>query len=519
MERIRKWSTPIGALGIALLVGAFLLGIVEQNMRRDVLLLLAGLGIVLLAFYIITRPRDATRQSSNLRIASRGVNVLIVALAVIGIVAAVNYILNRQFSRRIDLTANHIHTLSEQTVQVLSTLQEPIQVTGFFTPATQQQREQADALLKDYQEKTDKLVVQMIDPDENPTLAQKYDNALPGTLVFEKGKRTEKVYNFDENTFTNAILKVTQTQQPAVYFTTGHGEYDPADFEAAGYGAIADFLKQVNYKIEPLNMATISDTLPADTRALVIAGPQRKFSDTDEKRIQDYLDKGGRVLLMTDPNTDVGLTNLLKNWGMEAQSNLILDPGQNYLGNLPIPVFVKFPSSPVTQKLSTLGIYLPGTHSLKTVEGSDKQLTALFTTTDVSCAKTDFKKLQEQGQAACADGDAKGPFVVGYAAEGAGGGGANPDQRARLIVLGNAAFASNRWMNSQDSLGNQQLFANMINWLAGQEALIAVPPRDPNLRPLSVMTESELGLVFWTSVLLIPLAALIVGGILWWRRR
>lgn len=517
MQQLQKWSTAIGALGVALIVGGFLLRLITST-RNDVLLLMVGLGIVLIGFYIITRPRDAARQSANMRVGLQGVNVLVLALAVLGIVGAVNFIAFRQFHQRLDLTANQAHTLSQQTVQVLESLQTPVQVTAFFTPSTLQQKQQAEEVLKEYQLKTDKLVVQFVDPDENPALAQKYDNARAGAVVFEKDTRTEKVYDtYDENSFTNAILKVTQTQQPAIYFTTGHGEYSPTDFQETGLGAIVDYLKQVNYKVEPLNLATISNTLPADTSALVIAGPTKPFSPEDEKRVGDYLNQGGRVLIMSDPNTSVGMTDTLKAWGLEMQKDLILDPGLNYRGNAPIPVFGQFPSSPVTENLDKYGVYLPGASSIKETNQDGKTATALFTTTADACAKTDFTKLQDATQLACDAGDAKGPFMLGYTVEGAPTGTKNV--APRLIVLGNASFATNHWMNNQDSLGNQLLFGNMVNWLAGQEQLIAIPPRDPGVRPLTTLTGGDYNLIFGTSVIILPLASLIIGGILWWRKR
>lgn len=519
MQQLQKWSTAIGAFGIALIVGAFLLRLVTSA-RTDILLLMGALGIVCIGFYIITRPRDAARQSSNLRVGLQGANVFIAAIAIVGIVIAVNYIVFQQFHQRLDLTANQAHTLSQQTVQVLNSLQSPVHVTAFFTPATLSQSKQAEDLLKEYQLRSDKFTYQIVDPDANPALAQKYDNARTGAVIFEKDNRTEKVYDtYDENSFTNAILKVTQTQQPAIYFTSGHGEYNPTDFQETGLGAIVDYLKQVNYKVEPLNLATISNTLPADTRAIVIAGPTKPFSADDQKRITDYLNGGGRVLIMTDPNTDIGLGDLLKAWGLEIQKNIILDPGSNYRGNAPIPVFAQFPSSPVTENLDKYGVYLPGASSIKETQQDGKDAVALFSTTADACAKTDFTKLQNQTQLQCDPSDAKGPFVLGYTVEASGGGGASPDTKSRLIVLGNSTFATNRWMNSQDALGNQLFFGNMVNWLAGQEQLIAIPPRDPGLRPLTTLSGGDINLVYSTSVALVPLAALVIGGLLWWRRR
>jgi ABC-type uncharacterized transport system involved in gliding motility auxiliary subunit len=517
--QLQKWALPLGALGVALIVGAFLLQIVSA-VRADILLLMGALGVVLVGFYILTRPRDETRERAGLRVALQGGNVILFALAFIGIVIAINYIIINQFPQRLDLTANKQHTLSQQTVQVLQTLQEPVQVIGFFTPETESSRQQAEMLLKEYQLKTTNLKVQYVDPDENPALAQKYELAAPGTLVFEKNTRTEKVEEpFDENSFTNAILKVTQTQQPAIYFTTGHGEFNPGELEDNGFSIVADYLKRINYKVEPLNLVTISETLPADTSAIVIAGPTQPFSPQNDQVLKKYLDEGGRVLLMANPNTSIGLTETLKTWGLELDNDLVLEPVANYYGNSPIPVFSQFPNSPVTENMQGLGVFFPGVRSIKELEETDKDLTALFTTTAESCAKTDFAALSEQTQLQCAENDVKGPFEVGYAVEGAGTGGANPDARSRLIVLGNASFATNQWLRNPDSEGNSQIIVNMINWLAGQEQLIAIPPRDSNVRALGVLTESELNLIFITSVALVPLAALVIGGMLWWRRR
>lgn len=519
MQGFQKWATPLGAAGIALIVGAFLLRIV-LNVRADVVLLLGGLGVVLVGFYVITRPRDAVKQASSLHIASQGINVILFALGFIGIIIAINYIVVNQFPQRIDLTANKEHTLSEQTVQVLKGLQEPVGVIGFFTPREESGRQQAETLLKEYQLKTDKLEVQFIDPDANPVLAQKYDNALPGTLVFEKGTRTEKVYQpFDENGFTNAILKVTQTQAPVIYFTTGHGEFSPTDTTENGFSSVKDYLKLTNYNVEPLNFATISQTLPADTSTIVIAGPTKPFSAETDALLKKYLDEGGRVLVMLNPNTDIGLTETFKAWGIEPQNNIVLEPLQNYYGNTPVPVIAEFPDSPVTKSMQGLAVFFPLVRSIKEQENSGKDVTALFTTTADACAKTDLDKVQQETELKCAEGDPKGPFVVGYAIEGAGSGGANADARARLIVLGNATFSTNQWVQNQDAAGNQQIIRNMVNWLAGQEQLIAIPPRESNLRMLSALTENEINIIFLTSVALVPLAALVIGGMLWWRRR
>lgn len=292
-SRLQQWAPYLGALGIALIIGAFLLGLLMPT-PREWLLLLGGIGIVLIAIFIFTRPRGELREAVTGRTAVYGSNTLILTIAFIGIVAAIDVIVSKQVNWRFDATANKQHTLSAQTISILKNLTEPIQVTGFFTPASISSENQASNLIKDYQVYTDKLTYRTIDPQVNPTAARQYQVVQDATLVFERGSRRENVFTFDENDYGNAILKVSQAQQPAIYFTTGHGEIGPTDSDASGMSAVGTYLQQTNYKVDTLNLATITATqtisggLPADTSAVVIASPTKPFAPADGQRLKTY---------------------------------------------------------------------------------------------------------------------------------------------------------------------------------------------------------------------------------------
>ena len=525
--RNQPWAGYAGGLGVALIVAAFLLNVVF-GLPVAALLLLVGIGIVLIAVYLFTRPRAELREAVTGRRTLYGSNALLLSVAFIGIIALINFIVVHQFpGARLDLTEGQQRTLSPQTVKVVQSLQDPIQVTGFFTPQNIQQQIAAESELKDYQAVSSKITYRFVDPQTNPALARSYDIVQDGTLVFEHGTRKEKVYSpFDENTFTNSILKVTQTQQPAIYFTTGHGELDPSNSQPNGLSGVQTYLQQTNYKVDKLNMSAISATntisggLPADTSAVVIADATKPFASQDEQKLKQYLDSGGRILILADPQTDPGLKDLLQTWGMQLNNDLVLDPaqGHNYRGISAYPAFVSFPTHAVTQDLSSYGVFFPGARSVKKVQRTDKNLTELFTTSDQSCGKTDFAALQNEQQLSCDPAkDEKGPFVLGYAVEGtAPAGGKNAP---RLVVIGNSQFASNQVLQSQDGQGNALLVQNVINWLAGQEQLIAVPAKTPGQHPLKATTGTDAAFIMVSDVGLIPLTILIIGALIWWRRR
>ncbi|MGB8646133.1 MAG: GldG family protein [Anaerolineae bacterium] len=519
-----SWYPYMGAAGVALIVGAFFLNLLF-GLPTAILLAMGGVGVMLLAIYVVTRPRQELRQAVTGHNILGGSNAVLMIVLFIGIVIAINFIAVRQFPYRLDLTQGKQRTLSPQTVQVLQNLKEPIQVTGFFVAQSVQNEIDAENTLKDYQSASNKITYRFVDPQANPAMAASYQIvSTDPVLVFERGTRREKVFQFDENSLTNAVLKVSQDQQPAIYFTTGHGEIDPADTANTGLSGIGTGLQQNNYKVDKLNLATISASgtisggVPADTSAIVIARPAKPFSGEEEQRLKLYLQNGGRLLLMVDPQTDPGLKDLLTSWGLQLNNDLILDPDPqfNYQGNPALLVFGNLPTHPVTQDMTGYAVLVPfGARSIGVVQGSDKTPTALFTTSSQSCAKTDFAALQNQQQLQCDPAkDNKGPFVVGYAVEGTAPAGSQ--RTPRLVVVGNSQFASNQALQNQ---GNGYIVGNMINWLAGQEQLIAIPAKATVTHQLNVTTGQDTIFIELSTIGLVPLIFIIVGGLMWWRRR
>ena len=524
MDSLSQRIGPIlGILGALLIAGA-LTAYAFFQANTAVMLLAGGVGIVLVAIYIFTRPREELREAVTGRTAVYGGNAVLMSVIFILIVGLINYLAGQQLHLRWDLTGNQQHTLSQQTINVLKGLQDPVQVVGFFTPPNVQSQTQAQALLKDYSYQTNKLNVQFIDPVANPGAAKQYDIQQDGTLVFIHGARNEKVYTFDESTFTNSILKVTQAQQPAIYFTTGHGEMAPSDNGQSGLSTVSNFLAQTNYKVDVLNLAaitateTISGGLPANTTALVIADPVKPFAPQDEAKLKAYLQSGGRVLLMVNPQSDPGLKDLLATYGLTLNNDLVLDPQLNYRGFAAYPVVTSFPSHAVTQNLQSYGVFFPGARSLAKAAGTDKTPDALFTTSDQACGKTDLAALKNQTDLTCNPGtDEKGPFTLGYAEEIPATGSAK--QATRLIVVGNSTFASNQVLGSPDGVGDGQLLQNMVTWLAGQEDLIAVPPKAAGSFPLKATSNQDVFFIALSTAAIIPLALLVIGGLIWWKRR
>jgi len=128
-------------------------------------------------------------------------------------------------------------------------------------------------------------------------------------------------------------------------------------------------------------------------------------------------------------------------------------------------------------------------------------------TSDESWAETDFST----GKVAYDEGkDKKGPITLGVAANKSRG-----DKEARLVVIGDSDFAANQFVSVQR---NGDLFMNSINWLAQDEDLISIRPKNPTDRRVS-MTEADQNQLFWVAIIFMPLATIGSGAYIWWKRR
>ena len=93
--------------------------------------------------------------------------------------------------------------------------------------------------------------------------------------------------------------------------------------------------------------------------------------------------------------------------------------------------------------------------------------------------------------------------------------GESPSPETRLAVIGDSDFATNGAVGIQ---GNRDMFLNTVSWLAQQESLIAIRPRQAEDRRLT-MTADQQRRVFWLSLLFLPATVLGAGVYTWWRRR
>ena len=521
----------LGWLGVALVFAAVAIRFLKPEWQWYSNLALGGLVCTLL--YMLSQWREIARSFSG-REARFGTVAVVSSVVVLAILVTVNY-LGVRHNKRWDLTAAKQFTLSDQTRKVLQGLQKPVAIKVFAAPDEFQRfRDRLD----EYQYASKQVSIEYIDAVKSPSRAQQYQVQQLGTVVFDYDGRTERVSSDGEQELTNGLIKVIQGKQLKVYFVQGHGEKNTEGSERDSYSTIASSLTSENYAVDKLVLAQQKD-VPADASVLVVAGPKTDFFPPEIDMLKRYLGKGGKVFFLLDPPDKAGggdvtaIAALLKDWSIEVGNNVVVDVsgmGQ-LLGTGPeTPVAAKYQPHPITDRFNLLTAYRLA-RSIAPVTGgtTGKFPQTLVETGANSWGETDVKTLNTSGQVSrdLDKGDKSGPVSLAAAvsapaadaAAPAPAAGEKPEEstkpETRIVAFGDSDFASNAWLGIQ---GNRDLFMNAVNWLAQQENLISIRPRDPEDRRIN-LTADQQQRIFWLTVFIIPGLVLLAGVQTWWRRR
>jgi len=478
----------------------------------------------------------------------------------LGILVLVNYIGSRRYAR-FDWTTTGRYSLSEKTVNVLKGLKVPVQVTVFMTAGTPLYPD-VDELLKRYKAKSAMLTVETLDPTRNPVRAKTFvEEAGVRNLavVFRAGDKKkivteDRIVEYDysrarmggepsvksfrgEQEFTSAILSVTQAKAPKVVFTSGHGERKvDAARSREGFSEVAESLKADNCTVE--EWATLgAAAVPEGADLVVVAGPRTPFTESERDVLKKYLDAGGRALFFLDvefpPGTsstlsDFGLGPLLTSLGVTLDSDVVVDPKNTLPMMGAETVFAKsFRSHPITKLLTGMPVVFPLARSVSVTQAPVPgwKVTSLVETSPDGWGETNLKELEKTGLPKKDDKDVKGPVSLAAAVEADDAFGAGPDdgtkrgeapkKRARVVVFGDADWASNAGIANA---ANRLLLSSAVNWALERESLVAIPPKSADQVAVT-LTRRDMGQVAFVVLLLLPLASVAMGIAIWFRRR
>jgi ABC-type uncharacterized transport system involved in gliding motility auxiliary subunit len=514
----------LAPLGLALGIGGFIAAAVIWILQRQFDVYVQGslvVGMVGLALAMMLNPGVVQTWLGG-RQARYGSNVLIMTVFFIGILVLINYIVYKN-PKRWDLTEDQTNTLSAETIDALKQLAQPVVAVGFYSAQNSSAQSTAQKLLDRYKiESAGKFNYEFHDPLSEPTVAKQYNITRDSTLILTMGEQREELTFASEQEITGALIRFAHPTKRTVYFVTGHGEKDSADSGEQGLSKIADLLKRQNYEVQTVNLQ-VTTTVPSDAKVLIIAGSKIPVTETEVSIIRQYLDNGGKLVVLLDPpvqtqmkpGTPEPLVSYLETaWGLKLAQDVIVDLYNSVSQQPLIPVTNSYSGGPITDKLQNIATGFPLVRTV-VVSGTTETFpninyTQLVKTQDDRAwGETDLESLSASNAPAAGDGDTKPPFFIGVAAQ-------NATTKARIVVFGDSDFASNTWA---DQGANSQLFANSLNWAAADENLLTLSTKSPTTRTLALMDALTINLILLVTVILMPLSVLILGGVVWFQRR
>ena len=437
-------------------------------------------------------------------------------LVFLTILVVVNVLADR-YNKSYDSTSNKRYSLSPQTAKIVKGLKQPATIT-YFDQTTR--FEQAKDQLEQYANLSPMVQVQYVDPDKKPELARAAGVKEYGTTIVQVGDRKDQAKTLTEEAITGAFIRDLKTTTRTVCFVEGSGEHRIDETERSGYSRFKELLGKDGYEAKPTNLVSKTE-IPNDCTVLVVAGPDADYQQPEVDSVKKYVEEGGRALILLDPPLKIGrseisdneaLTKVLQSWGVTPQKDMILD--LNPIGQLAglgpqVALVTSYESHAIVNDMSSRATGFPLARSLDIKHSDKTAVTKLFNSSDSSLATT---KLNSPAIDPSDPKNTKGPFAIAAAGTYNTG---KENSQGRFVVIGSSSWAANSFIGFN---GNRDLALNTVNWLASDEDLISIRPKEPTDQRLN-MNQRQMSLLFYESVVAIPLLVVVMGISVWWRRR
>jgi hypothetical protein len=398
------------------------------------------------------------------------------------------------------------------------------------------------------------------DPNKGLVIRDRYKNAFPGEensffknmVIFDHNGRIKAIYEKElydldfselvsgqsrevkrstfkgELLFTSALLNVTDPRRSKVCVVQDHNEHQLRDDEPSmGYSKFGALLQQLNLEVETLALG--SQAIPNDCQLLMIAGPAKIFETHEVDKIDKFLNRGGRMLVLFNMSTvliETRLESLLGTWGVAVGQNAVMDsppanstPERQAAYGFLIATNYPSPSHAITRHLlkSRLQLVFPRSILKKNPGRQDAdaaRVDELVASSSDGIATTTFDKNTPVPPPAPERGHA---IPVIAAVEKGSIQGLSTDRGVtRIVVSGDSLFLGNTLL---DAVENRDFAVLTLNWLLDRSKLMGgIGPR-PVKEFNVLMTPVQMFTVRWILLAGLPGAVLGLGFLIWFRHR
>jgi len=411
-----------------------------------------------------------------------------------------------------DWSNNQRNSLTEDSIRLIKTLDSKLTFSLVISPQHEHIALLND-LLKRYQYQQPLIVINKVNPDLSPELLRQHDIRQDGVVLIEYNQKVEKVNAISERNITNAIQRLIRQEERWIVFLEGHGERHPYGDANHDISTFSAQLASKGFIIESLNLTKVPE-IPNNTQVLVIASPLTEFLPGEIDIISEYVESGGNLLWLVEPNETQNLEPLAEQLNIDFLPGVIVDPNTQVLGlkRFDYALVNDYAFHPITEYLSAIAIFPQATALFKAENDTVWQSQKLLETQ----ANTWNETGELKGEITVGDNsdESLGPLTLGLTLNRSVEFDDNSINQ-RIIVIGDGDFLANQFLGNG---ANAELGFNMINWLSHDDSLIAINAKSaPDIELL--LTDNQKIILTVNFLIIMPIIFLTIGFRIWLKRK
>jgi len=466
----------------------------------------------LLGLFLIRGGLELFRTTLNLRDRSLRLKSLLKIFLVVLILVFINTLLMRKELFELDTTNQRIHSLSNETRELVNRLPAKLSIHAFYLGGVI-----PDEIIRAQLKALEKAGVQvsMVDPEADPLSLEKYGVTQQETLHFSLTtpngeQRVARAAHIKSEEQLNLILKkLTRTDLRVVLYSTGHGEPSLEDKLEKGALFFKEALEGESLEVKGVSLSSISK-IESNVSILIINAPRDNFSETERRVVAEYLARGGNLILFNEPRLSQEVALLGKPFGIDIGEDIILEPTPNTGLGIEARILQFSKDSPITRTFSR-GVSFTGSSSVRRAKESTA-VTELAFSSNSSWAEKNLDLLLSSTPVAAKDlEDLPGPVPVAAAYDGTA---PNTRLKSKVVVFGDSDFIKNAHLRE---LANGELILNSINWILGTDLSVQTNSRSMT-KTAQKLTYEERAEITLIGGILLPELLAIASILIWYRR-
>ncbi len=473
-----------------------------------------------------------TREQFGTRSSKMGSYSFFLTVVVLAILVTVNIALSFLPDSYVqeDLTANQLYSISSQSKVMLSSLEEDI--TIYWVVASGEEDEYVEKLLHNYEDYSSRVTVEKKDPDLNPDFANNYtdETIYNNSVIVECGDKYRYISYQDmyetssmsyysmyssadefagESLITSAISYCTTEELPVIHILEGRGETELTE-------SFQEALERDNLETETLSLLN-SETVPEEVSCILVNAPSTDISETERDMLLDFMERGGRVLIISGTAEEEQLPNLksvMENYGISVLEGVVVEENtDNYVYGNPVLLMPEMNSSDITDPLmeDNYQVVVPVSKALDVSEASeDVTVTSLLESSEESFLKDEGYDIETYEQE---EGDVQGPLTLAALVTKD----LEDDQQMQLVWIASSMMPEEAY-NAYSSDANEDFILNVLEMMCEKDDSISVRSKSLTNEYLTIST-ADSSMIKVATMGMIPGIYLITGIVVAVRRR